>query len=119
MQEIFNRVVAHLLRQNDRSTDINGLCAYRGGDGLMCAVGCLISDEAYDPSFEGMSAQLPRVVVALEKSGITVTDDLERLLVRLQELHDITPVESWKSTLAKIATEFNLEMPNDAAIAIT
>lgn len=61
-QEIFDTVVNHLANQKRRSMaifvhgeeEIN-TCAYRGKNGDMCAVGCLIKDEDYDPEMEAKS----------------------------------------------------------------
>lgn len=48
----------HLAKQRAKSsvTLINGqeVCRYRGEDGMMCAVGCLIPDDKYDPEMEGV-----------------------------------------------------------------
>lgn len=62
-QEIFNTVVAHLRQQKKRAmvyNEDNGLaqCLYRAPDGLKCAVGCLIPDGAYKPSFEGNAVEV-------------------------------------------------------------
>ena len=43
-QEAFTKVRDHLLRQKEKCI-VNGLCAYRGENGLKCAIGALISDE--------------------------------------------------------------------------
>ncbi len=59
-QAVFDKVVKHLLTQKRRSEGKQG-CAYRGKDGDMCAVGCLISDKAYDPEIEGHSVYYLRV----------------------------------------------------------
>lgn len=58
--EIFNYVVEHLRRQGKQSVlSDNGwlvpgasTCAYRGAGETMCAVGALIADDEYDPSWE-------------------------------------------------------------------
>jgi hypothetical protein len=55
-QEIFDKVVEHLAKQGRHSLSRNKLhCLYRGPDGLMCAVGCLIPDEMYDPTIESQT----------------------------------------------------------------
>jgi hypothetical protein len=63
-QEIFDTVVNHLAAQQQRSmahvvvhdgtAEGNKMytCAYRGEFGMMCAVGCLIKDEDYNPKME-------------------------------------------------------------------
>jgi hypothetical protein len=53
-QEIFDKVALHLLsyaKQGFKSVDDRG-CLYRNGEGLSCAVGCLIPDDLYDPVIE-------------------------------------------------------------------
>jgi hypothetical protein len=54
MLEVFNKVEAHLLAQGVRSMKYLDMCAYRGAGGLRCAVGCLIKDEFYHESLEGL-----------------------------------------------------------------
>lgn len=121
-REIFERVRAHLLKQNARSgivvTDDDGEdsteCRYRGPDGMMCAVGCLITDEAYDERME--SAAVPGVgnerwisagsgpsacaADALNSSGIPARLSTQRMLEHLQYLHDSRPVAGWAANLS-------------------
>jgi hypothetical protein len=58
-QEIFDKVLAHLRTQGEPALDYLGTCAYRGrlnettGKSPMCAIGCLIPDDKYDPTMEG------------------------------------------------------------------
>ena len=53
-QEIFDKVITHLVTQKvqSRTNSDWGGCAYRGENGLSCAVGCLISDEDYRPEMD-------------------------------------------------------------------
>lgn len=53
-QEVFDYIVAFLLKQGARSVGGDGACRYRGDDGTMCAIGCLLPDETYDPWMEGL-----------------------------------------------------------------
>ena len=57
-QYIFDRVATHLMTQSRKSVDPTSdkLCKYRGPDGCMCAIGCLMTDEEYKPAFEGCAA---------------------------------------------------------------
>lgn len=48
-QEIFDKVVNHLRKQGHRSLSEDGRCLYRGSNGDKCAIGCIISDEDYQP----------------------------------------------------------------------
>lgn len=53
-QKMFNIAGLHLLKQGKRSENEGAsLCMYRGPEGTMCAVGCLIPDELYDQKMEG------------------------------------------------------------------
>ena len=52
--EIFNYVIDHLKKQGCQSFfEERIMCAYRGDEGTMCAVGCLMTDDEYHPSLEG------------------------------------------------------------------
>ncbi|MGQ7794514.1 hypothetical protein ACUN0C_19085 [Faunimonas sp. B44] len=83
MQETFDKVVRHLFAQGKQAKE-RDTCRYRTADGLMCAVGCLISDEDYDPSFEGQFVD--RLPIRLPHIP---------LLRELQAIHDIDT--AWKS----------------------
>jgi hypothetical protein len=52
-QEIFDKVCTHLMTQRTRSIQV--ICAYRGENNTMCAIGCLLSDEMYCSQMEGES----------------------------------------------------------------
>ena len=53
-QEAFDKMVRHLYSQNwERSEEGEyKSCAYRGHNGMMCAVGCLIPDDEYIKAIE-------------------------------------------------------------------
>lgn len=92
-QQIFDKVVVHLHEQNEQSMNAeSGGCAYRGDNGLMCAVGCLITDEAFNPKFNILSVRNDEVFKMLIASGVSVSyadeDDTVLLLESLQEIHD-------------------------------
>ena len=61
---------------------VNGDCVYRTQDDKRCAVGLLIPDEVYTPSFEG------KVVSTLVNLGM-VTESLLPLGMTWKELNDI------------------------------
>lgn len=114
--EIFDRVCSHLLAQNQRAECDVG-CAYRV-NGLKCAVGCLITDEAYNPNMEGagvwrlgavgfewreMEGEKSDLLArALNESGIPATLEIRNLLIELQSLHDTMPVAQWPERLADL-----------------
>lgn len=91
-QEIFDKVTKHLYDQNCQAIDAGRTCRYRGDDGTMCAVGCLIKDEYYDPSLEGTmyaAEEFSGVKPAVNASvGRELTNDEVDLLDHLQQVHD-------------------------------
>ena len=93
IQEVFDYVASHLIRQGRQSKtdDLSyGGCSYRGNGGTSCAVGCLIPDEEYKVVLEGLSV----TELLGEKSVPTLTslneniEDLESMLMDLQVFHD-------------------------------
>lgn len=108
-QELFDKVVTHLLTQNEKSTKvISGIeiCAYRGNNGLMCAVGCLIPDEIYNEDIEGL-----RAVNVIEKYMCNYPTYLfySRFLEELQYVHDSMSVDLWKDELISLAKKEGLQ----------
>lgn len=115
-QEIFDKVVTHLLTQGRQSLvdeNLFGGCAYRGHDGTKCAVGCLISDEAYVPALEGQGVYQDDVRAALAASGVDVVGSSRKfdLLCYLQDLHDYSAPINWAHELEGVAHTFGLSMP--------
>jgi predicted RNase H-like nuclease len=129
-QEVFDTVAQHLIAQGKKSMarlsedpHPHAVCAYRGENGTKCAVGCLIPDEAYDPSIENTGVVFWKVLRALgvdvepqgprEDSGTYHARCLEalptlNLLMKLQTIHDGCPVPLWGLELVKIAQQENL-----------
>lgn len=93
-REVFEQVRDHLLNQKKRSTR-DGLCAYRGNDGLMCAAGCLMSDEEYNPSMERQSWPI------LAEHGVVPRAHVG-LIRELQDLHDVGSPELWEARLYEL-----------------
>ncbi len=114
MQQVFDKAATHLLKQGKRSeghgraSGADTTCLYRGPEGRMCAVGALISDEAYSPTLEGKSARSEGVRAALEKSGCPIDAPAADLYARLQRIHDMRPASEWKARLVRAARDFNL-----------
>lgn len=115
-QEIFNKVAAHLLTQGrkaQRGANVVGdtptQCRYRGENGTMCAVGCLISDDVYTPELEGAPVRRASVLGALKSSGVSVYGDAIMFLARLQTIHDTCEVHTWRDELEIVATQYDLE----------
>jgi hypothetical protein len=103
-QQLFDTVATHLLTQRRRSTR-KSFCAYRGRDGLRCAIGCLIPDERYTPNLEGKSAEQADVrrAAGLRRGQGTLATDL-------QNLHDTLPVNQWHTKLYDIAHNHGLSV---------
>lgn len=124
-KEIFNKVATHMLTQNAKSQTLDAdgielICAYRGNDGRMCAVGCLIKDEAYNSMMEGYTINLQttsRIVneqdvmirSALVESDIPTDRDTLILLQRLQSIHDMYEVKDWVTKLNDLARQYGFE----------
>jgi hypothetical protein len=105
-REVFQRVKAHLLAQGKRSmkrfneeSPEGFSCLYRGPEGLKCAVGVLISDEAYSPMLEEQLPSHLEVSNALEASGIQMDSHMEDLLLALQAIHDSARPSHWEENL--------------------
>lgn len=120
-QQLFDKVATHLLAQKAPAMSCGG-CMYRGDDGMMCAVGCLIDDKAYSPRLEGLSlsdkggGSAEVIVDAVRRSiGRDLDHDEIAMLRELQQLHDnaggVAPtgdVDQWPEGLRKIATRYAL-----------
>lgn len=86
-----------------------GNCAYRGQDGLMCAVGHCISDEAYNPNLEGVVASSEKIRKA---AGIHKRDEL--WADDLQEVHDYSAdAAELEESLLAFAAEHGLTVPKE------
>lgn len=102
-QEVFDQVRDHLLQQNEKSEkfllDNNSpTCAYRGDDNRMCAAGCLIGDDEYNPSMEGnLYTDLPQTPA-----------EHKELINALQGVHDEWDVDQWEDELKHTAIRNNL-----------
>ena len=107
-QAVFDKVVKHLLTQKRRSKNKRGCCAYRSEGGGMCAVGCLISDKAYDPKIEGSIVREAIVLDKLAESGVPTYEKMRALLTNLQYIHDQRPIDLWKTDLQDLAKHHNL-----------
>lgn len=115
-QEVFDTVTKHLLKQNSVSLSEDGSgCAYRGLDGLKCAVGCLITDEEYRSDMENQA--VATVLNFASRNGITsLSNRLDEhiiILNRLQIIHDRTPIHQWPDRLEGVAKDYNFSMPNE------
>ena len=86
---VFNHVVEHLQKQGAKSLHPDGgICAYRGRNETMCAVGSLIADDEYDPAWEGNSIDF---LVGENQLPPGLKERIEPnlpMLIALQILHD-------------------------------
>lgn len=118
-QELFTKIATHLLQQNEKSRLADGICAYRGENGTMCAIGCIISDEHYTIKLEGTSVvdhegawkAVKRSNPAIENLDLHDRHNVHVMLSNLQNIHDLQPIEDWRKHLLWIANENYLEMP--------
>ena len=103
-QEAFNFIGAHLLTQRAQSRDPSG-CRYRGPNGTKCAVGALIPDDQYDPTFEGSP-------VGAIQDDTPALEGLDfQLLSQLQNIHDLLPnPQQWGAELRTVAKAHNLSI---------
>ncbi len=107
-QEIFDKVVAHLRKQNARSVMMLK-CLYRGPNGLKCAVGCLISDDAYSRDLETRVVGASKVQSALLASGVPNDETTIDMLRSLQQTHDYQDISNWEHYFMSIAERYNLK----------
>jgi hypothetical protein len=108
-QQVFDKVALHLLKQNKRSEEsANGACLYRGPNGTMCAVGCLIPDELYDSTAEETAAHY--VITGDDRLKALFEPDVIRdfFLDKLQMIHDVDPIEGWYFSLIDFAGQRGL-----------
>jgi len=114
-QAVLRRVYEHLFKQNMQAIGTDGLCRYRTKNGLMCAIGCLLSKDASVRYIEGFNADQACVIRKIDKRYGPVLDpvpdvDIEFLL-RLQRVHDMHCPEEWPKELMKLAFDYKLKVP--------
>lgn len=116
-QKAFNTAYHGLAAQGfQRSLSARDDCAYRGDNGLRCALGYMIPDHIYDRKIEGVgAARLPIEVYqflgAEKSSGMLLSED-QNFLCSLQDTHDLgfTP-ENMKERLEEFARCYSLTIP--------
>ena len=111
LQETFDFVANHLLRQGCRSMLVEKIesrtittCAYRGSEGRMCAVGCLIPDNLYDYDMEYKGVQ------HLNEFSPLFRVDQMNLLSALQSKHDNERMDL--KNLQEVAKDYGLSDKN-------
>ena len=107
-QDMFNHICEHLMSQGQRSKAAKaGGCAYRGDDGMACAVGAVVPDEYYDKVMEGTGV----FYIAKRETVPSWVSRNVRLLEALQIMHDSYSPERWRLQLKQIAEEYKLQCP--------
>ncbi len=108
-QKTFNKVVNFLLKQNKKSIDPSELCMYRGPEGTKCAAGCLIPDQLYDKSLEGIPVgNFNKVGELIKSQGHNVT-----FVRELQLIHDEYDVVKWPVQFKELARICGLKLPSE------
>lgn len=111
-QRLFNKAALHLLKQRAKSerrmpnTEFLG-CAYRGAEGRMCAIGCLIPQRTYRVAMEDKNlVDLLRLfkIKTLEGADPVFLEDI-------QYLHDRMSPEQWQAGLEDVAARHELTLP--------
>jgi len=106
-QAVFDHVASHLLLQMSKSQSCRNNfreCLYRSGD-LMCAAGCLISDNEYTFEIEGQDWN------QLVAKGYAPKEHME-LICDLQDMHDSCDPADWREALTRVAADHGLS-PKD------
>ncbi len=115
-REFFDFTVDHLLKQNEQSVDDTEGCVYRGPRGLMCSIGCIISDANYNEDLEGKSCHNSDVKRAVTNS-IGFLPNFS-LMNTLRAIHDEHTTDEWEYELflceqqyfvPKVITEYDGE----------
>ena len=104
-QQVFDQMAEHLLAQNEVSINSDGNCSYRGTGKLMCAAGCLISDDEYSVTMEqnGWATLVNKGVVPSDHDGI---------IHAMQKVHDAFDAPTqWPEAIANVAKKFSLDLP--------
>lgn len=119
-QEIFDTVLAHLRKQGEPALDITGACVYRDGNGLSCALGCLIPDSLYTPQIETAamfhiiddSPTVESITLGEILGKIGIEPRQYKLLLDLQNAHDKLLQhfkEGWETRMREIADNHKLK----------
>jgi len=90
-QEYYQLLVQSATNGTFPSLSAEGRCAYRGAEGRKCAVGLLISDEAYRESMESLACTAIYDNFDLPK-GLNLLD-----LRKIQMLHDLHAGPFWSA----------------------
>lgn len=110
-QEIFNKVVKHLLTQNERAVDKDGFCSYKTHNGLKCAIGALIPD-GHPAQHASCSVSMSFFAEYDLKEYLCIKDESDvSFLWALQRIHDGREPYEWDEALRDFAVRNELIMP--------
>lgn len=123
-QQVFDKSARHLMQQKRRSVMLYGadtyeereICAYRGQNNLMCAIGPFIPDEKYTTALEDHSVSAFFADYGskrgLKNCFVGLADEHLALLTELQDAHDFegnwTDAGINVGVLREVATRFDL-----------
>ena len=85
--DVFNYVIGHL-RLQGRTSIAGGICKYRGDRGTKCAVGALMADDEYNPTWVGAALEELITYTDLPVPLRARLDAHYEMLVDLQLFHD-------------------------------
>lgn len=117
-QEIFTKAYIGLRDQGfERSVTVDEhgdeTCAYRGDNGLKCAIGHCIPDERYKPELEGDTPNHNPKLLG-KALGFSLTPEDALWLTDLQRCHDSACSGSGvQRYLRRFAEKHGLEVPSD------
>lgn len=98
-QQVFDAAARHLILQNKKSTsDSGGTCAYRGPDGCKCGAGIFLTDTE-------ASAHEGETWPGVFMPGFG--QEHQRLISKLQFVHDFRSAEQWPAELRMLAALFD------------
>ena len=120
-QSLFETISRHLFAQGELSVkpknpnSVYDRCAYRGENGLKCAVGAVLPDEEYQKVFDEANMPVTSVVYELDHGPTRklFMGNLD-LLANLQAVHD--DARNWETSenmtnaLIKVGTMFCLKV---------
>lgn len=118
-QRVFNKVAVHLLTQREHSK-VNGICAYRGKDGLMCAAGALIPTDIDVPEvfnstdWHGLMLQIKyplenfTKILAKRLPLYYLESSAVNFVQELQNIHDYKDPLEWAAQLVSFAEDHKL-----------
>lgn len=87
--EILQKVREHFVEQGALAWDDKaGICKYRTPNGQKCAVGALIPDELYNPSYEGKAVHTINTFARQKFGELLFDPKIEPFLTYLQDMHD-------------------------------